>query len=106
MSSAHARWPGVGGMTHPAVRQRRIRDTSVLGAGAAISLLAAMGIAVEVPKPNVLLFLLLFIGIVGVFALMMSDRLPLTVAFLAVYLGLLDGPIKLGIGGGGGEEAT
>src|SRR5437588_2662456 len=93
-------------MAHPAVLQRRIRDVCVLGAASVIPLLTAIGIAVEVPKPNVPLFVVLFIGAVGVVALMMIDKLPLTVAFLAVYLGLLDGPVKLGIGGGGGEEAT
>jgi hypothetical protein len=93
-------------VTHPAVLQRRVHDAFALGVAAAIAALVAMGIAVAVPKPNVLLVLVLFVGVMGVLALMMSNRLPLTVAILAVYLGLLDGPVKLGIGGGGGEEAT
>ena len=49
-------------MTHPAVLQRRIRDVCVLGAACVVPLLIAIAIAVEVPKPNVPLFVVLFIG--------------------------------------------
>jgi len=39
-------------------------------------------------------------------ALVLNPRIEVTVALLVLYLGLLDGPIKLGLGSGGPNEAV
>jgi hypothetical protein len=68
-----------------------------------IPLVATLAIAVAMPKPDLPLSLLAFAGLVAVVWLIVSDRLEITVAIVALYLGLLDGPLKLGVGGGGEE---
>jgi hypothetical protein len=57
--------------------------------------LVALGISLNVANPNLLLSFALACGAVGIVALMVSPRLEVTVAVLALYLGLLDGPVKL-----------
>ncbi len=54
------------------------------------------------PDPNLLLALALALGTVGIVALVVNTRLEVTVALLALYLGLLDGPVKLLSGQPGG----
>jgi hypothetical protein len=83
------------------VRARQL--LAVLLAGLAASLLALV-LALRSPQPDFLLALAIAAGAVGVVALMYSPRLELTVVALALYLGLLDGPVKLG--SGGHEAAT
>jgi hypothetical protein len=56
-------------------------------------------VAAQTPKPSFLLPIALAAGAIGVVALMCNPRLEVTVMALALYLGLLDGPVKLGSGG-------
>ncbi|HST33887.1 MAG TPA: hypothetical protein VLJ80_10275 [Solirubrobacteraceae bacterium] len=89
-------WPlasHIGG-SHPVVVNRRIRDLLVVSAGALIAAAAAFTIAVGNPEPDVLVIFGITIGVVAVFALMLSPRYELTLALLVIYLGVLDGPIK------------
>lgn len=58
----------------------------------------ALGITVSLPYRDLPLILGGVIGLVGIVALIVSSRLEITVALLVLYLGLLDGPIKLGVG--------
>lgn len=67
-------------------------------AGLATTLIALL-LATQSPKPNFLLAPVLAAGAIGVVALMCNPRLEVTVMALALYLGLLDGPVKLGSGG-------
>jgi hypothetical protein len=99
MSTLHPRLlsPVVG--TRPALLSPRIRDPIRLGVTGLIPLVIALGIAVAVPKPNVFLVLGLVAGVLGIVALVVNSRLEVTVALVALYLGLLEGPVNLGIGG-------
>jgi hypothetical protein len=99
MTDSHPRWSGPIGAAHPAVLDRRIRDILVVGGAGLIAAGLGLGIALRVPNPNVWLLLGITLGGLGILTLLLSSRLELTVMLLALYLGLLDGPIKLGTGG-------
>jgi hypothetical protein len=76
----------------------RARGYLLVGLSALIPLALALAISIEMPKPSVASVLAIFgiaLGAVGVFALMLSDRYAITLTVLALYLGLLDGPVKL-----------
>jgi hypothetical protein len=63
-----------------------------------VPLVLALVISVEMPNPSVKSVVEVFgivIGGVGVVALVASTRYTVTLALLAFYLGVLDGPIKL-----------
>jgi hypothetical protein len=95
MSTPFLRLSGPLGVGHPVVLDRRVRDLALLGAAGLIPLLVALSIALEVPDPNFLLLAGVLLGAVGIVALLVSTRYEVTLAFLALYFGLLDGPIKL-----------
>ncbi len=79
----------------PGVRQRRVRDAMLLALGGSLIVAVAVAIATDVPHPSFVLALGLMGGALGLVALMVSTRYELTLALLALYLGLLDGPVKL-----------
>ena len=95
MSVAHPRVAAPGTGAHPAVVSRRVAGLAATGGAALTALALALGIALAVPNPNFALALALALGVVGVVALALNARLELSVAVLAVYLGMLDGPVKL-----------
>jgi hypothetical protein len=95
MSVLGPRLAGPSPETHPALHSRRVRDLTLAGVGGLIALAGAMGIAVAVPKPNVLLAVGVIAGALALFVLLVSPNVPFTLTILAVYLGLLDGPVKL-----------
>ncbi len=76
-------------------RDRRVRDLLWPGLAGVAALAVALGVSVGTPKPNVLLACGLLLGAGLVVALMVIPRLEITVAGLALYLTLLDGPVKL-----------
>jgi hypothetical protein len=80
---------------HPAVLNRRIHDVAILAVTVLVPLAIGLGITVAYPEPNPALVFGIIIGVVGVVGLLLSTRYELTVALLVLYLGLLDGPIKL-----------
>jgi len=91
--SAAARPLFAGG--HPAVTNRRLRDGALALGVAGVAGGASIAIAIAVPKPNLPLILggivlVLFIG-----WLIATPRLELTVTAVAIFLGCLNGPIKL-----------
>jgi hypothetical protein len=103
MSSPQLRPAGAIGGVHPAVLDRRIRDLVLIGLTGLIPAVIALGIVVEIPDASfatVVLVLGAIAGVLGVVALMASTRYEVTVTLLALYLGLLDGPVKLGLPGG------
>jgi hypothetical protein len=86
------------GAGHPTVLSRRARERLLVCMTALVPLVIALMISVETPNPSVkeiVEVLLLILGMVGVVGLMASARYTLTLALLVVYLGLLDGPVKL-----------
>jgi hypothetical protein len=84
---------------HPAVNRRRRRELALISASVAIPLAVALAVSVQVSDPNFLLTFGLIAGGLCVTALFASPRLQVTVAIIALYLGLLEGPVKLGSGG-------
>jgi FtsH-binding integral membrane protein len=103
MNLSHPRLAGPVGAGHPAVRDRRIQDATALGLTALIPVAIGLGLTLGLPHPNLLLVLGGILAALGVVWLIVYPRLEVTVAVLAVYLLMIDGPVKLGIGGG---EAT
>jgi hypothetical protein len=95
MSAPVSRLAGPPGGWHPAVRERRVREALTIGLAGLLALTAALAVAVAVPKPNPVLVLAAALGVLGVLALMISTRYEVTLALVALYLGLLDGPVKL-----------
>jgi hypothetical protein len=103
MSTPQLRPSGPVGVAHPAVLDRRIRELALLALTGLIPAAIALGVTVALPHTSLLLILAIIAAALAVVALMVSSRLELTVALLAFYLLLLDGPVKLAIGS---HEAT
>jgi hypothetical protein len=98
------RLSGSGGPVHPVVLDRRIRDLLLVGiCGVVLPAALALGVTLTFPELSLFVVLAIIVGVVGVVALMKSTHLEVTVAILAIYLGLFNGPVKLGIGA---HEAT
>lgn len=106
MSTPHPRLASPIGGAHPAVLDRRIRDLLLLGVTGLIPLVIALGITTRVSNPSFLPAFGLMLGGLGVFALMASARYEITLTLVALYLGLLDGPVKLGSAGGSAASAS
>ena len=77
---------------------RRLRELLLIGASGAVPLALGLGISVEVAHPSLLLLFTLTAGGLGVVVLMTSERYEVTVMIVALYLGMLEGPAKLGTG--------
>jgi|GEM_PF-713962 len=99
MSTGQLRTAAPAGV-HPAVLERRVQDLSRAGLGALAPLAIGLTIVIAVPKPNVALVLGMIVAVVGLVWLIASPRLEVTVTVLAIYLGMLDGPVKLLSSGG------
>ncbi len=95
MSTPYTRSIGSASGAHPAVLNRRVHDGLVAGLVWSMALVMALGIAVSIQKPNIALFLGGIALLLGVVWLMVNPRLEVTVTALAVFLGCVDGPIKL-----------
>jgi hypothetical protein len=96
MSTPYLQRPG----SSARVLSPRVRQSLLVGVGAGLIPLAiALAIALSIPRPNVALAVGLAAGALGVVVLVADSRLHVTVMLLALYLGLLDGPVKLGTGG-------
>ncbi len=83
---------------HPTVTSRRARERLLLCLTFLVPVVLALAISVQMPSPNVrsvLEVLVLTLGAIGVVVLVLSTRYAVTLTLLALYLGLLDGPIKL-----------
>ena len=99
MSTAHGWLVGMSGRSHPEVRSRQRRHALTLGLGFALPFAVALGISLSEAKPSLLLTVALIVGLVGIAALVANPRLEISVMLLAIYLGMLEGPVKLGSGG-------
>src|ERR1035441_3509970 len=93
--STQPRLAGPGSGAHPALVSRRLHDLVVTGVAGAVALVVALGVTTAVPNPNPALIVGLIAGTLGVIALMISTRYELTLTLVVLYLGLLDGPVKL-----------
>jgi hypothetical protein len=103
MSTPHLRPPVAAGAVHPVVLDRRIRDLLLIGASALVPAVIALGVTVALPEASILFVLAVLLAAIAIVAMMVSSRLEVTVLVLGLYLGLLDGPVKLF---GGARELT
>lgn len=85
---------GLGG-DHPTVASRRHDEWLLSAIAAIVPLVIAVAVAVAVPDPNFFLALGIAVGILGLVALAASTRYEVTLTFLILYFGLVDGVIKL-----------
>jgi len=83
------------GGPRPVVGGRRHRDLLRDLLGGLIPLIVGLAITIAVPHPNPLLIFGLILGAAGIVVLLVSRRYEISVAILAIYLGMLDGPVKL-----------
>jgi hypothetical protein len=88
-------WLGAWGGRHPAVLDRRVRELARNGLCIVVPTVLALAITIALPSGDLALVLGALAILVGIVALMASSRLEVTVALLAVYLLMLDGPVKL-----------
>jgi hypothetical protein len=98
MTTPHMRASGPLGVVHPAVLDRRVRDVMLVGLSALIPAALALAITLNLPSGDLPLVLGAIVIVVGIVVLMVSSRLEVSVALLALYLGLLNGPVKLLVG--------
>jgi hypothetical protein len=99
MTTPHPRFSSPIGAAHPAVLDRRIRELFLLGMSALVPAVLAMAVTVEVPRPNYLLDFGVIAGGLGIVMLVLNSRLEVTVTLVVLYVGLLEGPVKLLSGG-------
>jgi hypothetical protein len=96
MSSQQSSWlPLPGGASHPAVLGRRLEDGAMLALGGLIATGLALAIVIALPHPKIPLVAAVMVGAIGVVFLMFNPRLEISVTLLVVYLGCLNGPMKL-----------
>jgi hypothetical protein len=83
------------GLGHPYVLERRLGDLALTGLTALIPAVTALAVTIALPHMSLALVLLILAGAIALIALIVSNRLELTVTMIVIYLGLLDGPAKL-----------
>ncbi len=83
------------GGTHPARLSVRRRELMLSVLAGLLALAVALAVTVAMPKPNYPLVLGGMLGLTAVIALASYARLEVTVAVLALYVGLIEGPLKL-----------
>ncbi len=98
MSAPPLRLSGGAGAVHPVVFDRRLRHQAAVALAALLSGALALGLTIALPHTSVFEVLGAIAALVGIAVLVGNSRLEMTVTLLAIYLGLMDGPIKLGIG--------
>lgn len=106
MAAQYSRLSATTGGPSSAVGGQRVRDVVLLGLPALVALAIAFGLALEVASPNIPLTLAVAVAAVAVVVLMSSNRYEVTLALIALYLGLLEGPVKLAGGGGAAASAS
>lgn len=90
---------GPSGLGHPIVRERRAHDLLAQTLAVVIPAALALALTLAFPGTNVLVVLAAIVGVLAVVALTCSTRLLFTTTVVTIYLLLLDGPVKLGLGG-------
>jgi hypothetical protein len=95
MSASQMRPSGALGANHPAVSDRRRRDLGLTVLTAVIPALIALGVTVALPHTSLVVVLAAIGAVLGIVVLMINSRLEVTIALLAFYLLMLDGPVKL-----------
>jgi hypothetical protein len=85
----------IGGRAHSARASGRGRELLISALAGLVALALALAVTVAMPKPNYALVFGSLLLVLGVVALVVCSRLEVTVTLLALYVGLVDGPVKL-----------
>ncbi len=85
----------VGAGAHPALLGRRVHDLLATLLAGLIALAIALAIMIAVPHPTPGLVIGLMAGSLALIALVTSTRYETSLTIVVLYLGLLDGPVKL-----------
>jgi hypothetical protein len=88
------------------VQTRRRRELGQIAVAGLVPLAIGLGISISVPHPSVVVLLGLAAGLLAIVSLFVNKRLEVSVVILALYLGLLEGPVKLGSGAGSAASAV
>ncbi len=80
---------------HPLVLERRLQSVMLVALTAAVPAITATAVTIALPSANILIALAIITGVVAIIALMASSRLDVTVTLIAIYLGMINGPVKL-----------
>jgi hypothetical protein len=88
------------------VQSRRIRELALIALAGLLPLVLGLAISVSISKPSVPMLLGLFAGGLAIVFLFTTRRLEVAVMILLLYLGLLEGPVKLGSGSGNAASAV
>jgi hypothetical protein len=80
---------------HPEVLRRRMLDVLAVGATAIVPAVTALAVTIGLPDVSIFAVLAIVAGLVGIVALMVYQRLEVTVTLVVIYLGVLNGPVKL-----------
>jgi len=99
MSATYGRLAGPVGGVHPVVLNRRLHSLLLVGLSVLLPLAIALPVTLTDSHPSFVLAFALVVGAVAIVALVTNKRLEVTVTVVALYLGLLEGPVKLGSGG-------
>lgn len=100
MSEGQVRLARAGDGSRPAATSHRIRDSVPLVVGGLLAIASSLAIVIEMPHASAADAVLVLVGLAGVLAvvaLMASSRYEITMMVVALYLLLLDGPVKLGL---------
>lgn len=73
----------------------RSRELVTSGLAGLLALAVALGVTVAMPRPNYLLVFGIVFGVLGAIALASYPRLEVSAVILALYVGLIEGPVKL-----------
>jgi hypothetical protein len=80
---------------HPEVARRRLGDLLVTAATVLVPAVTALAVTIAMPNVSIFLVLGVVAGLIGIVALMVNDRLEITVTLVVIYLGVLNGPVKM-----------
>jgi hypothetical protein len=83
------------GGSHPARLSVRHRELAITALAGGVALAVALAVTVAMPKPNYALVLGAILGVIAVGTLVSYGRLEVSVSVLALYVGLIEGPLKL-----------
>ncbi len=84
-----------GARTHPAVVSRRLHDVLLPAVAGGLAVVGALAVMLLYQDPNPLLLLGGVAALATIVGLLTSRRYEVTLSLLLLYLGMLDGPIKL-----------
>jgi hypothetical protein len=85
---------------HPAVLNRRVRELGLTAFTTLMAVALGLGISIEIAKPSLAALIAIACAGAGLVFLLVNKRLEVSVVMVALYLGLLEGPVKLGSGAG------